>query len=57
MYYYYALVRFHISNQIHIRNRRNLDKSWKHVLEARRRLRVVTPKKIDKKIIKEDSHQ
>lgn len=56
MYYYYALVRFHISNQIHLRNRRKLDKSWKRVLEARRRLRVVTPK-TSKKIIKEDSHQ
>ena len=39
--YYFTLVRFHISNQIHIRNRRNLDKSWKEVLERRRRLRVL----------------
>ena len=50
MYYYYALVRFHISNQIHLMNRRNLDKSWKYVVETRRRLRVVTPiKKTDGK--------
>ena len=39
--YYYTLARFHISNYIHVRNRQNLDKSWKDVLECRRRLRVL----------------
>ena len=41
MLYYYSLLRCHISTQMHIRNRNNLDKSWKDVLEKRRRLRVV----------------
>lgn len=29
--YYYTLLRFNISNQKHIRNRKNLEKSWKNV--------------------------
>jgi hypothetical protein len=40
MKYYYLLLRFNISNYSHIRNRSNLDKSWKKLLEDRRRLRV-----------------
>jgi hypothetical protein len=39
--YYYHLFRFHIVNQIHLMNRKNLDWSWKEVLESRRRLRVL----------------
>ncbi len=39
--YYYTLLRCHISTQMHIRNRNNLDKSWKDLLDKRRRLRVV----------------
>ena len=29
--YYYTLLRFNISNQMHIRNRNNLEKSWTNV--------------------------
>ncbi len=39
--YYYTLLRFHMSNQMHIRNRNNLDKSWKNLVDNRRRLRVL----------------
>ena len=39
--YYYSLLRCHISTQMHIRNRNNLDKSWKYVLDTRRQLRVI----------------
>ena len=39
--YYYSLLRCHISNQMHIRNRNNLDKSWKDLLDRRRMLRVL----------------
>jgi len=45
MLYYYHLFRFHISSNIHIRNRNNLDKSWKDLIEKRRRLRVVSGEK------------
>ncbi len=45
MLYYYHLLRFRFYNKIHIRNRENLDKSWKKVLETRRRLRVVSGQK------------
>jgi len=45
MLYYYHLLRFHISNQIHIRNRSRIDKSWQDVLEKRRRLRVISSQK------------
>ena len=41
MLYYYSLLRCHISNQMHIRNRNNLDKSWKDLLDRRRMLRVL----------------
>ena len=40
--YYYHLLRFHISNQLHIRNRINLEKSVKSLLENRRKLRVIS---------------
>ena len=42
MLYYYHLLRFHVSNQMHIRNRARFDKSWQDVLEKRRRLRVIS---------------
>jgi hypothetical protein len=42
MIYYYHLIRFHISNQLHIRNRINMEKTTKNVLENRRKLRVIT---------------
>jgi len=45
MLYYYHLLRFHVSNQMHIRNRARFDKSWQDVLEKRRRLRVVSGQK------------
>jgi hypothetical protein len=45
MLYYYHLFRFHVSNQYHIRNRANLDKSWKDLLEKRRKLRVISSQK------------
>lgn len=44
MFYYY-LLRFNISSRIHYFNRLNLDKSWKMVLEDRRRLRVYESEK------------
>jgi len=44
MLYYYSLLRYHIANQLHIRNRRNLDKSWNDVIEMRRILRVMNNK-------------
>ena len=45
MLYYYHLLRFHVSNQLHIRNRAKFDKSWKNLIETRRRLRVVSGQK------------
>ena len=45
MLYYYHLLRFHISSNIHIRNRIKFDKSWKNLIETRRRLRVVSSQK------------
>lgn len=45
MFYYYHLLRFHIYNQIHIRNRTKFDKSWTDVLESRRKLRVISGQK------------
>ena len=45
MLYYYHLLRFHVSNQMHIRNRARFDKSWQDVLEKRRRLRLFQVKK------------
>ena len=45
MFYYYHLLRFHISNQTHIRNRYRLDKSWKDLLEKRRKIRVMSSQK------------
>lgn len=41
MYLYY-LLRFHISNQYHIRNRINLEKSGEKLLRDRRKLRVIS---------------
>ena len=43
--YYYALLRYHISNRIHMINRKNLDKSWKNVTERKRKLRVIASRK------------
>lgn len=45
MVYYYHLSRFHIASKLHIRNRNNFDKSWKNLIETRRRLRVVSSQK------------
>ena len=45
MLYYYHLLRFHVSNQMYIRNRARFDKSWQDVLEKRRRLRVISSQK------------
>ena len=45
MFYYYHLLRFHISSNLHIRNRNRFDKSWKDLIEKRRRLRVVSGEK------------
>jgi hypothetical protein len=42
MLYYYSLLRYHIANQLHIRNRRNLDKRTDELLKAQRRLRIMT---------------
>lgn len=42
MLYYYYLLRFNISSNIHNFNRINLDKSWKKHLENRRKLRVAS---------------
>lgn len=56
MKYYFVLLRCHISNYSHIRNRNNLDKSWKRFVDDRRRLRLLQTqllnKKKDKKNIK-----
>jgi len=40
--YYYALLRFHISNKIHMIHRKNLDRSWKKVTYRKRKLRVIS---------------
>lgn len=53
MLYYYYLFRFNISSRIHDFNRKNLDKSWKRVLEDRRRLRVSDSEKSTLEKIKE----
>lgn len=58
MFYYYHLLRFYISSNLHIRNRNKFDKSWKDLIEKRRRLRVVSSQKpllqkIKDKIIKD----
>lgn len=45
MLYYYHLLRFNITSRLHIRNRNKFDKSWKNLLETRRRLRVVSSQK------------
>jgi len=45
MLYYYHLLRFNISNQMHIRNRAKFDKSWQDVIEKRRMLRVISGQK------------
>ena len=45
MLYYYHLLRFHVSNQMYIRNRARFDKSWQDVLEKRRRLSVISGQK------------
>jgi len=42
MMYYYYLLRFNISSRTHLKNRRNLDKSWRRHIEDRRRLRVAS---------------
>ncbi len=56
MKYYFLLLRCHISNYSHIRNRNNLDKSWKRLGDDRRKLRFLQAqllnKKKDKKNIK-----
>jgi hypothetical protein len=49
MRYYYLLLRCHVSNYSHIRNRKNLDKSWKFLLENRRKLRVLQTKILNEK--------
>lgn len=48
MFYTIQLIRFHISNQIHLRNRRRLDISWKRLLDNRRRLRVMNAELLKK---------
>jgi len=42
--YYFLLLRCHLRNQIHLRNRKNLDVSWKRLSDDRRRLRVLNSK-------------
>lgn len=42
--YYFLLLRCHLRNQIHLRNRKNLDTSWKRLSDDRRRLRVLNSK-------------
>ncbi len=48
MRYYYQIMRFHLSNQSHIRNRRKLDISWRRLLEDKRRLRVLETERLKK---------
>lgn len=43
--YYYTLLRFNISNQKHIRNRKNLEKSWKNVEKYKIDLKKLAPRK------------
>ena len=43
--YYFLLVRCHIRNQLHLRNRKKMDVSWKRLSDDRRRLRIITSKK------------
>ena len=42
MFYYYSLLRYHVANQSHIRNRKNLQKGTDELLKAQRRLRIMT---------------
>lgn len=42
--YYFLLLRCHIRNQLHLKNRKNLDTSWKRLTDDRRRLRIITNK-------------
>ena len=41
MFYYYLLLRYHMANQSHIRNRQNLEKGTEELLKAQRRLRIM----------------
>jgi len=42
--YYFLLLRCHIRNQVHLKNRKNLDLSWKRLTDDRRRIRIITNK-------------
>jgi hypothetical protein len=46
MYYYYSLLRFHISANNYMRARRNLEKYSSDLLMRRRKLRIITNKDI-----------
>ena len=39
MLYYYQLIRFHIANQLHLTNKRLLNKNMNRLLIERRKLR------------------
>ena len=47
--YYFSLLRFHISNQLHLRNRKIFNKSWDRVLKNRRLLRVSEAKLLNQR--------
>ncbi len=42
--YYFLLLRCHIRNQLHLKNRKKLDVSWKRLTDDRRRIRIITNK-------------
>jgi len=42
MLYYYSLLRYHVANQAHIRNRKNLEKGTDELLKAQKQLRIIT---------------
>ena len=52
MQHYITLARFHIYNRIHLIHRNNLDKSWKRVMDERRKLRVMMKKEKYFKLLK-----
>lgn len=50
MRYLYQTLRFKIANQHHIRTRNTLDKTWKKLLDERRKLRVLETQLLEKKL-------
>ena len=50
MRYFYQTLRFKIANHHHIRTRNHLDKTWKKLIDERRKLRVLENERLEKKL-------